>query len=341
MAEKHVKDSPWLEYLIAILVILFFGFLYFALNQGARLWPDFSGWGNKVQEAAQLTPAEILPKADNDPAATPVSVQEAMSGSEPSAQPAEASGIMKTAEPAEVPGPVLVMKPGELAADKADAAKAEAKPEMVTVQLVEPALEPVRADDPGADAEDKAIPVTSVSQAESLPAVVEKPAAEIKPAEMHAEQKQSEQSQPATEQEAPTSVSLLEAATEFERGLQQALLTGKTETALVFDRIEFDSGSATLSDSAEAQVKTTAELLQAYPGQRVVLRGHTDNTGSSDANTLLSLLRSQALRRALVGEGVKVERIGIEGVGALEPLASNDSEAGRSQNRRIELVITE
>jgi outer membrane protein OmpA-like peptidoglycan-associated protein len=70
------------------------------------------------------------------------------------------------------------------------------------------------------------------------------------------------------------------------------------------------------------------------------LVGHTDNTGSAAANQSLSLTRANAVKGLLVGQGVAANRISTTGYGQTRPVASNDSEAGRAQNRRLELNVT-
>jgi outer membrane protein OmpA-like peptidoglycan-associated protein len=82
-----------------------------------------------------------------------------------------------------------------------------------------------------------------------------------------------------------------------------------------------------------------AEQLKQHQDTKILIRGHTDNTGSAGRNSLVSLSRSDSMKEALVKLGVDAERIKIEGVGALEPIAANDTEEGREKNRRIELIV--
>ena len=104
--------------------------------------------------------------------------------------------------------------------------------------------------------------------------------------------------------------------------------------------IEFESGSAKLRPTAEAILKAVAEAMARLPaGTRVKVRGHTDAQGSRASNLRLSAKRAEAVRERLYALGVEKGRLDTEGVGPLEPIASNDTEQGRGQNRRVEFVI--
>lgn len=110
---------------------------------------------------------------------------------------------------------------------------------------------------------------------------------------------------------------------------------------MLFDDIWFESGSDQLSNSSQNQIRVVAALMNTYQNRKILIRGHTDNTGDLNTNSLLSLTRSDSMRKQLVSLGIDPARIKIEGVGQLEPLASNNTAEGRAQNRRIELVLTE
>ncbi|MDP4277482.1 MAG: OmpA family protein, partial [Bacteroidota bacterium] len=72
----------------------------------------------------------------------------------------------------------------------------------------------------------------------------------------------------------------------------------------------------------------------------VMIYGHTDNTGSDAINQPLSEDRAKAVKDFLVAQGVSGSRITTQGMGSSSPAASNDTEAGRQQNRRVEVAIT-
>jgi OmpA-OmpF porin, OOP family len=108
----------------------------------------------------------------------------------------------------------------------------------------------------------------------------------------------------------------------------------------VFDHLNFDSATTNLTPESVATVNDLASVLKAYPSAQVQLVGHTDNTGLPAANQTLSLDRANAIKGTLVAQGVGADRISTAGYGPDRPVASNDSEAGRAQNRRLELNVT-
>ncbi|MFN3581178.1 MAG: DUF4892 domain-containing protein [Pseudomonas sp.] len=111
--------------------------------------------------------------------------------------------------------------------------------------------------------------------------------------------------------------------------------TGK----VALDNIYFDFGKATLTPESDPALEEMAKLLADNPKVSVFVVGHTDNIGSYEANLELSRARAAAVVDALVNRfGVQRARVVPAGVGPLAPVASNDSEEGRSGNRRVELV---
>ncbi len=111
--------------------------------------------------------------------------------------------------------------------------------------------------------------------------------------------------------------------------------TGK----VALDNIYFDFGRATLTPESAPALTEMARLLSDHPAVSVYVVGHTDNVGSYEANMELSRARAAAVVDALVSRhGVQRTRIVPAGVGPLAPIASNDTEEGRSKNRRVELV---
>lgn len=103
--------------------------------------------------------------------------------------------------------------------------------------------------------------------------------------------------------------------------------------------VAFEPGTAVLPANAETALTEVAGLLRRHPEQRALLRGHTDASGRPEANRRLSEQRAAAVRAMLVAMGVPAERVGIEGIGAAEPIADNLSAAGRSKNRRVEVLL--
>lgn len=102
--------------------------------------------------------------------------------------------------------------------------------------------------------------------------------------------------------------------------------------------IEFDFEKATIRPSSQPVLDRAVEILEKY-GLRVRITGHTDDVGTPEFNEELSRQRAEAVKAYLVEAGVDPSRIEIEGRGATEPLAPNDSEANRAKNRRIEFKV--
>jgi K(+)-stimulated pyrophosphate-energized sodium pump len=106
-----------------------------------------------------------------------------------------------------------------------------------------------------------------------------------------------------------------------------------------FDELFFDTGSATIKSESTKQLEQLAAVLKAYPNVAISIEGHTDNTGDAAANKTLSVERAAAVEKALERLGVDDARISSAGYGPAKPIASNDTEDGRAQNRRVEVVV--
>lgn len=100
----------------------------------------------------------------------------------------------------------------------------------------------------------------------------------------------------------------------------------------------FESGTA-LHNGADRTLDRLAQFLRKHPERSIAIEGFTDSMGSAAAAERLSERRAEAVKFALVQRGVESHRIDARGMGQNFPVASNDSEAGRQQNRRIEVVI--
>ena len=103
--------------------------------------------------------------------------------------------------------------------------------------------------------------------------------------------------------------------------------------------ITFKSGSAELSPSFPKVLDGVNMVLKKYEKTIVEVAGHTDNVGTTDYNQGLSERRAHTVTNYLVGKGVKSERTISIGAGESHPVASNDTEAGRAANRRVELTL--
>jgi OmpA-OmpF porin, OOP family len=104
-----------------------------------------------------------------------------------------------------------------------------------------------------------------------------------------------------------------------------------------FNRIAFDSNSAVLTPESNEQLDNIAIILRAYPRANVTIAGFTDSSGSGPKNLALSRARANAVAARLTAAGVSQDRVHAEGYGSEKPMADNSTEAGRAQNRRVEL----
>jgi len=103
--------------------------------------------------------------------------------------------------------------------------------------------------------------------------------------------------------------------------------------------ISFDVGQAAIRPNFRPVLDNFAQSLQQNPSSTVTIIGHTDATGSPAGNEPLSLQRADATRDYLVSRGIAANRFSIDGRGAREPVASNDTDAGRARNRRVEIYL--
>ncbi len=101
----------------------------------------------------------------------------------------------------------------------------------------------------------------------------------------------------------------------------------------------FDTDSATLKAGAYNEINRVANVLQQYPQTTIRIAGFTDSTGSETYNQQLSERRAAAVKNALAGAGVSPARMTTAGFGESQPIASNDTAAGRQLNRRVTITI--
>jgi outer membrane protein OmpA-like peptidoglycan-associated protein len=102
----------------------------------------------------------------------------------------------------------------------------------------------------------------------------------------------------------------------------------------------FQTGKADLNAQGEKAVGDIATFLHSRPDRTVEVIGHTDSTGSAQTNAKLSEARAEAVKTALVKQGVEASRIQTKGVGPSNPVASNATPEGRQQNRRVVIDIS-
>ena len=118
--------------------------------------------------------------------------------------------------------------------------------------------------------------------------------------------------------------------------------TKRTKDGIMVDlksKLLFTTDSSVLKPEAVELVARLGDILAKYPEDRIRIAGYTDSTGSRAHNEELSLRRAKSVRDVLKDHGVKTEQMIVEGLGPENPVASNGTAAGRSQNRRVELHI--
>jgi outer membrane protein OmpA-like peptidoglycan-associated protein len=103
----------------------------------------------------------------------------------------------------------------------------------------------------------------------------------------------------------------------------------------------FATGKAELKSGATVNLDRITTFMNEYPNRTAAIEGFTDNMGSEEMNQSLSERRADAVKRYLVGQGVRSERLTSAGRGENSPVADNESAAGRQQNRRVEVVISQ
>ena len=117
----------------------------------------------------------------------------------------------------------------------------------------------------------------------------------------------------------------------------------RTEEGLMLTLTDvlFDTGKSELKPGAYETIDEIAEFLNNNGDRDITIKGHTDSRGNDDYNRQLSDARANSVRNALVQRGVDATRIVAEGMGEQYPVATNDTAAGRQQNRRVEIVISD
>lgn len=115
--------------------------------------------------------------------------------------------------------------------------------------------------------------------------------------------------------------------------------TGQTLNVTMPEGVLFAFDSSAVSGPAQTDLYALARNLQQYPNSTVQVIGHTDATGTAAYNMDLSQRRARSVAGVLTAGGVAPNRIATVGMGMTQPVASNDTAAGRAQNRRVEIVI--
>ncbi|HEX3880519.1 MAG TPA: OmpA family protein [Bryobacteraceae bacterium] len=124
--------------------------------------------------------------------------------------------------------------------------------------------------------------------------------------------------------------------------LNTILATRETQRGLIVDinDVLFDFNQYTLKPGAREKLAKVSGILLAYPGLKIQLEGHTDSVGSDDYNMKLSQQRADSVRTYVVSQGVPQDSVSATGLGKDDPVATNDTAAGRQQNRRVDMVVS-
>ena len=130
-------------------------------------------------------------------------------------------------------------------------------------------------------------------------------------------------------------------AAEIERDIEGAKVERVGEgIKITFNSgILFDVSKANLKDYSRTELTKLATILNKYDDTNILLAGHTDSTGSDEYNLELSRSRAHSVADYLVIQNVNSERFSVDGFGESDPVATNDTDGGRAQNRRVEIAI--
>src|SRR5258705_6569447 len=124
--------------------------------------------------------------------------------------------------------------------------------------------------------------------------------------------------------------------------LQQVADARRTENGILINlksSLLFSFDSAVLRPAAVEQIAQLGDILARYPDDRIRIEGHSDSEGTPAHNEELSLRRADAVRDVLASRGVSPRQMLVIGAGSTRPLASNATEEGRAENRRVEIHV--
>ena len=113
----------------------------------------------------------------------------------------------------------------------------------------------------------------------------------------------------------------------------------KQGSVITLNNIRFDNDETTLLPESVEEMEKLINLLEEHPSMRIEIRGHTDNNGSEVHNNRLSAMRARAVVNYLTSNSVNANRLRYKGYGSKIPIASNNKEEGRKQNRRVEFMV--
>lgn len=114
-----------------------------------------------------------------------------------------------------------------------------------------------------------------------------------------------------------------------------------TDGRFVTNRIQFASGQAVLQQDAWPTIREVVAVLKEHPELGLSIEGHTDGDGTADANQVLGKQRAEAVKEAIIQEGINAGRLSTVSFGEKKPLTDNTTEEGKYQNRRVVFVVSQ
>ncbi|MEM7654660.1 MAG: DUF5723 family protein [Bacteroidota bacterium] len=124
-----------------------------------------------------------------------------------------------------------------------------------------------------------------------------------------------------------------------DRGLNSSAKVSEEAGFDAYDRVYFESGKDYLDGKARIAINQLARLMKEQPNIKVEIVGHADEIGELNSNDNLSMRRCKAVQDFLLTRGISENRVKIQFYGERVPIATNDTEAGRQRNRRVELIL--
>jgi outer membrane protein OmpA-like peptidoglycan-associated protein len=176
--------------------------------------------------------------------------------------------------------------------------------------------------------EARALEDTENAEAQRNAALLEAREREVAEAQLEADQARADAAR--AQAEAAEAWRQVEEAQETARGV-----------VLTFGDMLFDTGGSDLKPGAQLLLDKLAAYLQQNSEARAIIEGHTDNVGSDAMNQALSERRAAAVAAALQVRGIGIDRLETMGLGESYPVATNDTSAGREENRRVEVVLSD
>lgn len=217
----------------------------------------------------------------------------------------------------------LALRHAQAGEARVDAAKAQAEVAQATQQRQQLLLEA-----------EKHQAMTAQHQAQSAQQQAQSAQQQVQAAQSQAQQARM-QAQQAQQQ-------LASERQQYNQLQKEQLGAQQTDQGMVvsLSNVLFSTGKAILQPGAHLELDRLAAYLKDHPKQRVLIEGNTDSTGSAELNQKLSAERAQAVAQALQLRGVPPSQFQTMGLGEAYPVASNDTSAGRQQNRRVDVVFS-